>query len=102
MVVLNKEDVCVDAGAAVNAVRSTAGRAEVVAISALRSVEPLRPWLWPGATAALLGSSGAGKSTIANALTGGTLATQEVREHDSRGRHTTTAGMLIAVPGGHG
>ncbi len=100
VVVLNKEDICGDVGAAVSAVRSTAGAAEVVAMSARRSVEPLRPWLLPGATAALLGSSGAGKSTIANALTGGALATQEVREHDSRGRHTTTASMLMAIPGG--
>lgn len=100
VVVLNKEDVCVDVEAALHAVRSTGGGAEVVALSAQRSVEPLRRWLWPGATAALLGSSGAGKSTIANALTGGTLATREVREHDSRGRHTTAASRLIAVPGG--
>ena len=100
VVVLNKEDVCADVGGAVNTVRSAAGGADVVAMSARRSVEPLKPWLWPGATAALLGSSGAGKSTIANALTGCALATYEVREHDSRGRHTTTASMLMAVPGG--
>lgn len=100
VVVLNKEDICADVEAIANAVRSASGAAEVVAISARRSVEPLRPWLWPGATAALLGSSGTGKSTIANALTGGTLATREVREHDSRGRHTTTASMLMALPGG--
>jgi len=100
VVVLNKADVCVDVAAAVNAVHSTAGEAEVVQMSEQRSVEPLRPWLGPGATAALLGSSGAGKSTIANALTGGALATREVREHDSRGRHTTSARMLMAVPGG--
>ena len=100
VVVLNKEDVSPDVRAAVNAVRSIAAGLEVVAISARRSVEPLKQWLWPGSTAALLGSSGAGKSTIANALTGSTLATHEVREHDSRGRHTTTASMLIAIPGG--
>lgn len=100
VVVLNKEDVCVNVNAAVRAVRSTAGGADVVAMSAHRSAEPLQPWLWPGATAALLGSSGAGKSTIANALIGGTLTTREVRAHDSRGRHTTTASMLMAVPGG--
>ena len=69
-------------------------------MSARQSVEPLKLWLWPGSTAALLGSSGAGKSTIANALTGRSLATHEVREDDSRGRHTTTASMLVAVPGG--
>ncbi len=100
VVVLNKQDVSGDIAAAVNAVRSTAGEAEVVAMSAQQSVEPLRRWLWPDATAVLLGSSGAGKSTIANALTGGTLATREVRRHDSRGRHTTTAKMLMAIPGG--
>lgn len=100
VIVLNKADVCEDVEAAVEAVRSIAGGAEAVAISASRSVEPLKPWLQPRVTAALLGSSGAGKSTIANALTGSTLATQEVREHDSRGRHTTTARMLLALPGG--
>lgn len=100
VVVLNKEDVCVNVDATLHKVSSTCGGVEVVALSAQRSVEPLRRWLWVGATVALLGSSGAGKSTIANALTGGTIATREVREHDSRGRHTTTASMLIAVPGG--
>jgi ribosome biogenesis GTPase len=100
VVVLNKADVCLDVEAALNAVQCIAGRAEVVAMSASRSVEPLRPWLQLGLTAALLGSSGAGKSTIASALTGSTLATREVREHDSRGRHTTTARMLMALPGG--
>ena len=100
VVALNKADVCADVEAAVKSVRDIAGRADVLAISALRSVEPLRFWLKPGLTAALLGSSGAGKSTIANELTGSSAATREVRECDSRGRHTTTARMLMALPGG--
>jgi ribosome biogenesis GTPase len=100
VVVLNKADLCVDLDPTVNAVRSIAGRADVVAMSASRSVEPLARWLQPGVTAALLGSSGAGKSTIANALSGAGMATREVREHDSRGRHTTTARMLLPLPGG--
>jgi len=100
VVALNKTDICLDVKTAVDAVRSIAGQADVVAISASRSVEPLRRWLQPDITMVLLGSSGAGKSTIANALTGRTLTTQEVREHDSRGRHTTTARMLMALPGG--
>ena len=100
VVVLNKVDVCSGVDAAVAAAREAAGGAEVVAISARQSVEALRPWLARGATAALLGSSGAGKSTIANALTGGNLATNEVRERDSRGRHTTTASMLMPLSGG--
>jgi ribosome biogenesis GTPase / thiamine phosphate phosphatase len=100
VIVLNKADICGDVEAAADAVRSAAGGVELVAISASRSVEPLWRWLTAGTTGALLGSSGAGKSTIANALTGGGLATREVREHDSRGRHTTTASMLMALPGG--
>jgi ribosome biogenesis GTPase / thiamine phosphate phosphatase len=100
VIVLNKADLCRDVEAAIDGVQSIASGADVIAFSARRSVEPLRSWLKPDVTAALLGSSGAGKSTIANGLTGRTLAVREVREHDSRGRHTTTARMLMALPGG--
>jgi len=100
VVVLNKADLCPELESTVDAVRSIASRADVVAMSASCSVEPLRSWLQPGVTAALIGSSGAGKSTIANALSESALATREVRQHDSRGRHTTTARMLLALPGG--
>jgi len=54
-----------------------------------------------GLTAALLGSSGVGKSSLINALIGGAqLATQAVREGDDRGRHTTTTRQMILIPGG--
>jgi len=50
---------------------------------------------------ALLGSSGVGKSTIANGLLGeDRLPTAEVRESDSKGRHTTTHRELVPLPGG--
>jgi ribosome biogenesis GTPase len=100
VVVLNKADLCLDLDTALQEAWTVAGRAEIVAMSAARSVEALRRWLGAGVTAALLGSSGAGKSTIANGLSGSSLATQSVREDDSRGRHTTTARMLLPLPGG--
>lgn len=100
VVVLNKADACADLVRALEQTCEVAGEAEVVAISARESVEPLRRWLVPEVTAALLGSSGTGKSTIANALSRAAIATQEVRAHDSRGRHTTTARMLIELAGG--
>ena len=50
--------------------------------------------------AALLGSSGVGKSTIVNRSIGhDLLRTRDVRESDSRGRHTSTARQLIVLPG---
>lgn len=62
-----------------------------------------------GETVALLGSSGVGKSTLVNTLRGSdSIATQAVREHDGKGRHTTTVremhrldqgGWLMDTPG---
>jgi ribosome biogenesis GTPase / thiamine phosphate phosphatase len=57
-------------------------------------------YLGRGRTVALLGSSGVGKSTLANHLTGAALATGAVREGDHRGRHTTTHRELVLLPGG--
>jgi len=54
-----------------------------------------------GHTAVFLGESGAGKSTLVNALIGTEkVATGEVRESDHKGKHTTTARHLFAVPTG--
>ncbi|MBC7546679.1 ribosome small subunit-dependent GTPase A [Candidatus Saccharibacteria bacterium] len=63
----------------------------------------------PGETAVLLGSSGVGKSTLTNALLGSDIQkVGAVREHDQKGRHTTShrelftligGGMLIDTPG---
>ena len=63
-------------------------------------VDVLRPWCEEGQTVALLGSSGVGKSTLTNTLTGEHIETQAVREDDQRGRHTTTSRSMHRLPQG--
>jgi ribosome biogenesis GTPase len=103
IIVLNKADLVEDAGAFVAAVAAIAPGVPVLAVSAKApdSLAALREHLARGRTAALLGSSGVGKSSIANTLIGEeVLRTNVVRESDSRGRHTTTGRQLVLLPGG--
>src|SRR5262249_26393798 len=72
VIVLNKADLVDDVEAFVREVAGVAQGVPVEAVSARRpdSMDRLRAHLAPGRTAALLGSSGVGKSSIANALIG--------------------------------
>jgi ribosome biogenesis GTPase len=103
VVVLNKADLCDDLAARITSAEAVSAGAAVVAASTRSEggLDALRAHIAPGATIALLGSSGVGKSSIVNALVGVEhLRTAEVREDDSRGRHTTTHRELISLPGG--
>jgi len=100
VIVLNKADTCDSIAACVDAARRSAGGARVVVLSAVQTVAPLAA-IARSRTVALLGSSGAGKSTIVNGLLGqNRQVTGAVRVADSRGRHTTTSRMLLPIPGG--
>jgi ribosome biogenesis GTPase len=74
---------------------------DVIAVSAKDGdgIDDLRDRL-AGHTAVLLGESGAGKSSLINALTAGDELVGEVREGDAKGRHTTTWRQLVDLPGG--
>jgi ribosome biogenesis GTPase len=101
--VLTKLDLCANGDDFVNDARSVAGRANVIALDAtVRSaVQSLESWLIAGQTLALVGSSGVGKSTLTNTLLGdGDQTTQDIREDDSHGRHTTTSRQMFRLPGG--
>ena len=104
MVVLTKADRRGDAQALAAALADTASGVPVLALDA-RDRDAvgaaLGGWLGAGRTAVLVGSSGAGKSTLTNTLLGvEKMRTGEVRQSDSRGRHTTTHRALIALPSG--
>jgi ribosome biogenesis GTPase len=101
VIVLNKSDLHADPEARGDEVRALAPAVAVHVVSCLvpGTLDPLRAHLGHGRTAALLGSSGAGKSTIVNRLVGrDLLRTSDVRVWDSRGRHTSTARQLVILP----
>jgi len=103
VVVLNKSDLADDVDGRLVAVGAIAPGVAAVPVSARTGagLDELRRHLQPGTTAAILGSSGVGKSTLVNALLGeDRQATAAVREGDSRGRHTTTHRELFELPGG--
>ena len=103
VIVLNKADVAEHAEEMAAAVRASAAGVPVHTVSCRvpESLDVLRQYLGHGETGALLGSSGVGKSTIVNRLIGhDLLRTHDVRESDSRGRHTSTARQLVLLPGG--
>jgi len=103
VVVLNKRDQCRGASGRVDEVQREYPSCDVVLLSALEDDVEARLYntVRRGETAALLGSSGAGKSTIVNRLLGSdSQLTQAVRESDSTGRHTTTRRELLVMPQG--
>ena len=103
VIVLNKADLCDDVQARLEEVAAGAVGVSIHTVSATGKLglEELRQYLTTGQTAAFLGSSGVGKSTIINSLLGEErLETQEVREHDGRGRHTTTHRQMIFLEEG--
>ncbi|MFC7373588.1 ribosome small subunit-dependent GTPase A [Fictibacillus iocasae] len=111
VIILSKADLCDDVDQKISDVEGVAFGVPVHAVSVESGtgLEELQHYLGEGQTVALLGSSGVGKSTLVNHFYGAeVLKTNEVREEDSRGRHTTThrellvmesGGVLIDTPG---
>lgn len=103
VIVLSKADLCDDLQARLAMLAPVVHDTPVHVVSALHDdeVEALRQYLRPGETVALLGSSGVGKSTLINLLLGHErFRTGQVRDSDSKGRHTTTFRELCQVPEG--
>ncbi|MFO7571405.1 MAG: ribosome small subunit-dependent GTPase A [Gaiellaceae bacterium] len=101
VVVLTKVDVCDDPAVVVEAEAVAAGVPVVTASNVTgEGIEDVRAFLRPALTHALLGSSGAGKSSLVNRLAGRTLMPTGDLRRDNRGRHTTRHRQLLALPGG--
>ena len=103
IVVLSKSDLCDRVTDAIDEVQMVAGGVRVHAISVVTGdgLDEIAKYFNRGETVALLGSSGVGKSSLINYLAGDDrLKVQTVREHDDRGRHTTTHRELVLLPTG--
>ena len=101
VVVLTKADLCADVDTKIAEARKVAPGADIVAISSLDgNYKAMMPYILPGKTVAFIGSSGVGKSTLINKLTGtDRIATCEIG-NDDKGRHTTTHRELITLQNG--
>jgi ribosome biogenesis GTPase / thiamine phosphate phosphatase len=103
VILLNKIDLCDDIDAKLAEATRVAGDALVLAVCALtgRGIKKLAAQIKAGDTVAFIGTSGVGKSSLINQLYGEDLMpTIEVREQDSKGRHTTSWREMICLPKG--
>jgi len=101
VVLLNKADLGGDVSGALAQLELAAPGVEVHPVSARTGagLEALAPHLVEGATVALVGSSGVGKSSLVNALSDLELATAGLGV-DDRGQHTTTARQMFRLASG--
>ena len=103
VIVVNKADLTQDAIGITDRIAGIAPGVPIHVVSARGGdrIHLLERYFDGNRTIAFVGSSGVGKSTLTNLLLGrAAQATQEVRAHDSRGRHTTTHRQLFTRPEG--
>lgn len=102
VVVLSKADLCDDAEAKVGVLSADFANATFIIVSTVTGVgiERLKSTVKEGQSAALVGSSGVGKSSLVNAILSRTQQAVAAIRTDGKGRHTTTHRELMLLPEG--
>lgn len=101
VIVLNKADKTDDLGSYISQLAPFDLPIVISIATEATGIEEILNFIQPGTTAILLGSSGVGKSTLTNTLLGSDAQdTNEVRESDSKGKHTTVHRELFLLPNG--
>jgi ribosome biogenesis GTPase len=103
VVLLTTADLCDDNRGQLETIRRMAEDVPVIAISSKTGygLDELTPWLSPEKTIVFLGSSGVGKSSLLNALTGeNSMDVKAIRDDDSKGRHTTSHRQMFRLASG--
>lgn len=110
VILLTKADLCDDPQVYSDQITQAAPSVPVLCLDGkdMTDLQKVADWCRPGQTGAFLGSSGVGKTTLANGLTNEEAATGAIRKDDSKGRHVTTSralkrmlngGWIIDTPG---
>ena len=100
VIVINKSDLAEDRDSLTQGISPVSSDIPVITISAMsgEGIGELGPFLTPGTTIVLIGSSGVGKSTLINRLLEHKVQeTSGIRESDGKGRHTTTVRQLFIL-----
>ncbi|HQA79416.1 MAG TPA: ribosome small subunit-dependent GTPase A [Methanoregulaceae archaeon] len=103
VIVINKSDLTDNPALLTVDIIPVASGIPVIPISAISGdgITRLEPFLTPGTTIVVIGSSGVGKSTLINRLLDRLIQeTSVIRDYDGKGRHTTTVRQLFMMKSG--